>query len=124
MSDRTALILAIASKKRNLELMSELLRQAGYEVRTAESVAEFDGLITSTNGVSLIVLDIDGFTQAIWERCEQIKKRNIPMLVLARRLTSKTRQKVMSKGAYSVLEKPVRKAELRESVQALVHVDQ
>jgi DNA-binding response OmpR family regulator len=120
MTGGDALILAVASRSRNLELMTALLNEAGYRVLTADDVDEFDELLQEADGVALTVLDIDGFTTEIWERCDRLQSLGVPILVLARRLPSEVRQKALSMGARQLLEKPVRKAELRESVQALV----
>ncbi|SFL10968.1 Response regulator receiver domain-containing protein [Halogranum rubrum] len=117
-----ALILAVASRSRNLELMRGLLDEAGYRVLTADDVEEFDALLQEADGVSLAVLDIDGFTAEIWARCERLQSLGVPILVLAKRLPSGVRQKALSIGARQLLEKPVRKGELRQSVQTLVTV--
>ena len=120
MTEGDALILAVASRGRNLELMKELLDEAGYRVLTADDIEEFDELLQEADGVSLTVLDIDGFTREIWDRCEELQSLDVPILVLARRLPSEVRQKALSLGARQLLEKPVRKGELRQSVQSLV----
>lgn len=120
MTEGDALILAVASRSRNLELMKELLDEAGYRVLTADDIEEFDELLQEADGVSLTVLDIDGFTREIWDRCEKLQSLDVPILVLARRLPSEVRQKALSLGARQLLEKPVRKGELRQSVQSLV----
>lgn len=120
MTEANALILAVASRSRNLELLKQMLAEAGYRVLTADTITEFDELLQRVDGVSLTVLDIDGFTVDIWERCERLQSLDVPILVLAKRLPSKVRQKAVSLGARQVLEKPIRKAELRQSVQSLV----
>ncbi|SEO98240.1 Response regulator receiver domain-containing protein [Halogranum amylolyticum] len=122
MTEGDALILAVASRSRNLELMTKLLDEAGYRVLTADDIDEFDELLQEADGVSLTVLDIDGFTGEIWDRCERLQSLDVPILVLAKRLSSEVRQKALSLGARQLLEKPVRKGELRQSVQSLVAV--
>ncbi|MFC4358770.1 PleD family two-component system response regulator [Halobium salinum] len=118
-SGRTALILTIATRERNLELMSEYLRSEGYEVETASTLERFDELLSDSDGVSVVVLDLDGFTPSVWERCERIKALGVPILVLAGRLPAAARERAQASGAHTTLEKPVRKAELRGTVKTL-----
>lgn len=117
--ERTALILTIASRERNLELMSEYLQSVGYEVQMAPSLEHFDELLTDCDGVRVVVLDIDGFTGEVWERCRRLRDMRVPILLLAGRLPPAARERAQSYGAHTILEKPVRKAELRGTVRTL-----
>ncbi|MFC6724773.1 response regulator [Halobium palmae] len=119
MSKRTALVLTIASHERNLELMTQHLRSVGYDVETASTLERFDELLSEREGVSAVVLDVDGFTPSVWERCERLDAMDVPVLVLARQLPVATRERARTSGAFSTLEKPVRKAELRGTVETL-----
>lgn len=118
-AERTALVLTIATRERNLELMSEYLRSEGYDVKTASSLAHFDRLLSECDGVRVVVLDVDGFTEAVWRRCERIQTMHVPILVLAGRLPPAARERAQTSGAHTTLEKPVRKAELRGTVKTL-----
>ena len=118
-SGRTALILTIATRERNLELMSEYLQSEGYDVETASTLDRFDQLLSQHGGVSVVVLDLDGFTPSVWERCERLKEMGVPILVLAGRLPAAARERAQASGAHTTLEKPVRKAELRGTVRTL-----
>jgi DNA-binding response OmpR family regulator len=97
--------------------MTDHLQSVSHEVRTASTLDEFDDLLSETDGVSVVVLDIDGFTESVWERCERLESMEVPTLVLARRLPTAARRRARTSGAHSTLEKPIRKAELRGTVR-------
>ncbi|MCO8246272.1 MULTISPECIES: response regulator [unclassified Haladaptatus] len=115
-----ALILALGKRERNLELLADLLKNGGYDVEIATSMGEFDELLEQRDDVALAVLDVDGFTEDIWKRCEQLNARDIPMLVLAAQIPPAMRQKAVSRGAQTILEKPVDKADLQATIRGLM----
>jgi CheY-like chemotaxis protein len=115
-----ALILALGKRERNLELLADLLKNGGYDVEIATSMDEFDELLQHRDDVALAVLDVDGFTENIWKRCEQLNDRDIPMLVLAAQIPPAMRQKAVSRGAQTILEKPVDKADLQATIRGLM----
>ncbi|WP_266080064.1 response regulator [Haladaptatus caseinilyticus] len=115
-----ALILALGKRERNLELLAGLLENGGYDVEIATNMGEFDELLQHRDDVALAVLDVDGFTEDIWKRCEQLNNRDIPMLVLAAQIPPAMRQKAVSRGAQTILEKPVDKADLQATIRGLM----
>ncbi len=115
-----ALILALGKRERNLELLAGLLERGGYTVEIATSMEEFDEHLEDLFKVALAVLDVDGFTEDIWKRCEQLNERDIPMLVLAAQIPPAMRQKAVSRGAQTILEKPVDKADLQATIRGLM----
>jgi CheY-like chemotaxis protein len=115
-----ALILALGKRERNLELLADLLKNGGYDVEIATSMDQFDELLQQRDDVALAVLDVDGFTEDIWKRCEQLNDRDIPMLVLAAQIPPAMRQKAISRGAQTILEKPVDKADLQATIRGLM----
>ncbi len=115
-----ALILALGKRERNLELLADLLKNGGYDVEIATSMDQFDELLQQRDDVALAVLDVDGFTEDIWKRCEQLNDRDIPMLVLAAQIPPAMRQKAVSRGAQTILEKPVDKADLQATIRGLM----
>lgn len=115
-----ALILALGKRERNLELLADLLKNGGYAVEIATSMDQFDELLQQRDDVALSVLDVDGFTEDIWRRCEQLNDRDIPMLVLAAQIPPAMRQMAVSLGAQTILEKPVDKANLQATIRGLM----
>ncbi|WP_227357075.1 response regulator [Haladaptatus salinisoli] len=119
MSD-AALIFALGKQERNLELLADLLKDGGYDVEIATSITEFDRLLERRDDVTIAVLDVDGFTEDIWKRCKQLNDRDISMLVLAAQISPHMRQKAISRGAQTLLEKPIEKADLQATIRGLM----
>lgn len=115
-----AIILAISKRKRNVELLAELLERLGYRVPVATDMEEFDDLLETREDVALVVLDIDGFSKAVLDRCTQLKDRGVPALVLTSNDTPAVREKAMSKGARAILEKPVEKAKIKATIEGVL----
>ena len=116
--DEAAVVLVLGRRRRNLELLSELLADE-YRVETVRGMAEFDRLMERRDDAALAILDVDGFTESVWQRCEQLYDRDVPMLVLAVSIPPAMREVAMSNGVHTLLEKPVEKADLRASVRGL-----
>lgn len=119
--DRTlAIILAISKRERNVELLAELLERLGYRVPVATNMTEFDELIEKREDVALVVLDIDGFSKSVLDRCTELQDRGVPALVLTSNDTPAVREEAVSKGARSILEKPVEKAEIKATIEGVI----
>lgn len=118
MPEQTAIVLALVKNERNLELLTDLLQNEGYHVQMATTVTDFDHKIESTDDIGIAVLDIDGFTRTIWDRCDRLHEADIPTLVLTRTQPDKARREAFKRGVRAVLEKPVKKGELTATIQA------
>ncbi|MFQ3293136.1 MAG: DNA-binding response OmpR family regulator [Halobacteriales archaeon] len=118
----TAIVLALAQKDRDRELLTEFLEDIGYETRTARGFEEFDRLLTEVTGeqVGLGVFDIDGFTEAVWERSKDLSAEDTSVLILTGNNPERVRKEALSHGADSIVEKPVRKAELESTIHTLL----
>ncbi|WP_241692941.1 response regulator [Haloarcula limicola] len=116
-----ALVLALSKKRRNLELLADLLEDVSTEVSVATEVDEFEALLTEHGEISMAVIDIDGFTRDIWDRSERLREAGIPVLVLTMSAPSDIREEAMRHGAQRILEKPIEKATLRATVRTLAN---
>lgn len=112
-------ILVTARNERNLELLDQFLRTAEHHTVSATSLTDVDRLLDEETQVSLAVLDADGFSADLWERCERLQANGTPVLVLSLRREAVERPG-LKHGARTVLEKPVRKEELLELIEALL----
>ncbi|WP_236044812.1 hypothetical protein [Haloarcula nitratireducens] len=77
-----ALVLALSKKRRNLELLADLLAEVSTEVAVATEIDEFEALLTEREDVSMAVIDVGEFTRDIWERSERLREAGIPVSVL------------------------------------------
>jgi DNA-binding response OmpR family regulator len=119
----TAVILAVDHNRRNLDLLTHFLGQAGYQTRIASSLVEFDQALAQADGLGLALVDIAGFDRSIWERCQRLREQKIPFLVLSPKQSAAIQQVSLSHGARSVLVKPLVVKELLGLIHSLLEED-
>ena len=117
--DEGAKILAVSGKRGNLGLLTRILEEAGYTVVQAAGLDQFDQAIIS-NGLSLALVNIPGFDQRIWTRCEKLRESDVPLLLLGARSGTALEQAGEKYGAASVLVKPVAVKELVSLIGYLI----
>lgn len=113
-------VLTVSSNSQNLVLLKRVLGKAGYEVITAAGLEAFDRAMDDKVQVSLALVDITGFDQRIWSRCEQLREGGIPFLLLGSRSDASLNHAGDHVGAASVLIKPLAVKELVSLVGFLV----
>jgi DNA-binding response OmpR family regulator len=100
-------ILTVDHNRRNLELLDQFLNQEGYQTIAATSMEEFEQVMASGEEIGLALVDIAGFDKRIWDRCEQLRERNIALLIISPRQSAALQQSSHDHGAQSVLIKPL-----------------
>lgn len=100
-------LLLLNHNQRNLELLAEFLQKAGYESLGATTLESFDQLLSDEQTFSLALVDISGFDFRIWERCELLRQKNIPLLIISAQASMTVQQESLSHGAQGVLTKPL-----------------
>ena len=113
-------ILAVDHNRRNLELLSQFLGQAGYQVLTAASLEEFEQALAKGEEIGLALVDIAGFDKRIWECCEQLRDRDTPLLVISARQSAAIQEASFAHGAQGVLIKPLMVKQLLEIIRGLL----
>jgi CheY-like chemotaxis protein len=115
-----SVILAVDRNPRNLELLSQFLGNEGFTTRRAATIEEFDAALDESAPVGLALVDIAGFDRSIWERCERLRDRDIPLLVLSPRHSAALQQESLAHGARGVLVKPLAMRELLGLIRSLL----
>jgi len=113
-------ILLVNTNQRNLQLLAEFLAKEGYETFTASSLEEFDRVLAGVDSVGVALVDIAGFDQRIWQRCEQLRSKQRPFLVISPRQSAAIQQASLSHGARGVMIKPLVVKELIELVKSML----
>jgi DNA-binding response OmpR family regulator len=113
-------ILALDHNRRNLELLAQFLGQAGFKVHPVGSLEDLDGALAEGIEVSLALLDLAGFDSRIWERCDQLRQRGIPFLVISPKPGPALQRAGLSRGAKGVLVKPLSSQALLGMIRMLV----
>lgn len=119
MTNKTAILL-VGSNWDNLGLLSQQLAKEGYEILGAASLEELDAVIQGKKEVALSLIDLSGFDQRIWERCEQLREAKIPFIVISPQRSPIIQRDSMKHGASGLLVKPLGVKELMEYIHTLL----
>lgn len=117
------LILALNRNPRNLEVLSKVLEDEGFQVKGVTSPPEMDEIVSYSADVKMALLDISGFNKTIWESCERLRKKEIPFLVLSPQHQKAVEQQSMIHGAGGVLVKPLVVKELIFIIKSMLESD-
>lgn len=115
-----AAILLVNMNQRNLQLLAEFLGKEGYITSTASTLEEFDQFLAGENNVKVALVDITGFDQSIWQRCEQLRSKQRPFLVISPTQSMAIQRASLSHGARGVMIKPLVVKELMGLVKGLL----
>ena len=113
-------ILVVGTNRSNLGLLSQQLKQEGYEPVIASSLDDFDRTLRAKDGLALALVDLSGFDQRIWQRCEELRKSKIPFIMISPQRSPAVQRDSMKHGASGVLVKPVGIQALVEYVHTLL----
>jgi len=107
MSNTRYTLLLVSHLQRNLQLLSDTLEKEGYATVAVSSYEEFDRVLSQQPAIDVGLIDIAGFDQRIWERCEQLRAVRIPFLVFSPKQSAAIQQASLSHGARGVMVKPL-----------------
>ncbi len=114
------LILIVNGNRRNLDLLAQFLGKEGYKTILAASLEETDQALAGPQKITLALLDLAGFDNRNWERCEQLQVKNFPFLIIYPKQSMAIQQESLARGARSVLVKPLRVKELLALIRGLL----
>jgi DNA-binding response OmpR family regulator len=114
------LILAVDSNRANLEVLSQELGREGYATLKAASLEELDGAIKGKERVALSLIDLSGFDERIWERCEELREAKIPFILLSPQRSPTVQRDSLKYGASGLLLKPLAIQELLEHIRTMI----
>jgi CheY-like chemotaxis protein len=118
-----SLILALNRNQRNLDVLSKILKEEGFEVKGVTSPPEMDEVISNRDDIEMALIDISGFNQTVWESCEHLRKKEIPFLVLSPQHQMAVERQGRMHGAEEVLVKPLVVKELLFIIKSMVEPD-
>jgi DNA-binding response OmpR family regulator len=114
------LILVVDGNRANLTLLSQQLRHEGYEALSAGSLEEFDKVLNEQTSLALSLMDLSGFDQRIWLRCEELRKAKVPFIIISAQRSPTMQRDSMKHGASGLLVKPVGVKALMEYIHTLL----
>lgn len=104
---KLTVVLVLSFKRRNLELLTQVLEQANYQVIPTNNYAELAQVVSNSAEVALGLIDLSGCDRHIWDYCEQLRTKNIPFLTFTPQYDAAIEQNSLAHGANSVLVKPL-----------------
>jgi len=116
---RKPVILVANSNRVDLELLSQQLEREGYDALNVASLEELDERIRLGKEIALGLIDISGFDQRIWGRCQALRKAKIPYIVISPQRSPLVQRDSIKYGASALLIKPVGIKELLEHIYVL-----
>lgn len=108
----------LARKEANRRLLAELLTEAGLDVETYAEPEEAE-TAAGEGPVSLAMVDVDGFGSEVWAVCKALVAADVSVVLITSSRTDRVQEATLSLGVRSVLEKPLRKANLTALVRTL-----
>jgi CheY-like chemotaxis protein len=114
-------ILSVGTNRANLDLLQQQFGREGYQTLAAASLEELDKVLQSGTKISLSLIDLSGFDQRIWERCEALRSAKIPFIVVSPQRSPTIQRDSMKHGAGAVLLKPIGVKDLMEFVHTLLN---
>lgn len=120
MPDVPPRVLILERNEGNRALLKRFLEQEGYRITAAGSLEALD-LALDGDPFDMAILDVAGFGAGFWERCQMLRQRKTPFLVVS---PGEERQHVESvslqHGAAGVLSKPLSQRALAGLLDELV----
>jgi DNA-binding response OmpR family regulator len=113
-------ILVGASHEKNLDLLASFLEDQGYDARAASTVYEIDEALEEDTVFDMSLIDISGFGDSIWKRCERLRNNSIPFFIISPQKADKRKGKSLKRGARDFLTKPLDKGRLLKLVQLIL----
>ena len=107
-------ILVVDSNHGDLQQLKTQLTGEGFLTTGASSPEEVDDAMNRQLNIKLVLLDITGFDNSIWERCAHICNARIPCIVLTPQRSPAIQRKSMKYNVSGLLIKPVAFSELIE----------
>lgn len=110
-------ILIIDSDRSTSAVLADELRGLDYRTVTAGSLEELDRIIDSGARFLLSVIDLSGFDDEVWERCDRIRAMKTPCIAIAPHRSFSTLRETLAHGADALLVAPVSVKEIIEHIR-------
>ena len=120
MSTEPRTLLIVGHLPRNLQLLGDFLKKEGYTTLKAATYEEFDQVLNQQEAIDGGLIDLAGFDEQVWTRCERLRRAKIPFLIFSPRQSAAIQQASLSHGAKGVMVKPLIMKELIAVIQGLL----
>jgi DNA-binding NtrC family response regulator len=111
-------VVLVGEASSNTDLMADTL-SGDCSVELAESCADVDCVCSAPSLVSVAVVDATSATEGVRDLVTRLRDHGIPVLLLTSSVTAPLRRYAAERRAFEVLEKPIRRSDLRGGVRRL-----
>lgn len=111
--------LLLARNTANRTQLAGLLEDEGLHVHEASGLQQASELFAKTPGFVLAIVDIGGLTPEVWTLCKELTSGGVPVVVITGKQSEEIQDATLRAGVHSVLEKPIRKANLKALIGTL-----
>lgn len=115
---KNPVVLIVNANRSEMETFAKELKEEGYVTVGASSLEEMDSAIEGQENIKLALLDLAGFNDSIWERCDRMHEAKIPFIVIMTQRSPGIQRDSMKHGANGLLVKPLGIKELIEHIHA------
>lgn len=112
-------IVVANSNQSDLGQLSQQLVKEGYDTLNAASLEELDEIIKNSKNIALGLIDLTGFDERIWDRCDKLHKAKIPYIVISQQRSPLIQRESLKHSAGCLLVKPFSTKELLEYIYTL-----
>jgi DNA-binding response OmpR family regulator len=113
-------ILVIDRNRTNFELLSRVLDQRGYNSLSSTTMDDLDKALEDVTSISLALIDLGGFDNAIWSRCDTMRQASIPFLIISPQQLTAVQRTGLQVGARGVVVKPLIADDLMGIIDAIL----
>lgn len=114
------LIMVLNRNKKNLELMEKFITPEGYQVKGLKTLSELKEAIRRDRKADLVLMDLTGFDKRIWAECENLRKNEVPFLIISPTSHMELHKESMKHGAQDFLVKPLVVKEILALIKELL----
>ena len=112
--------LVLETDEGNFQVLAKFLQKLDLGAIRIQNLNDFDAAMDARGPISIAIIDMLGFDDRIWDICKEIKKREIPMLMISSNHSSEIIRACYAVGAKGIFKKPVLMRELADSIHSLI----
>lgn len=114
----------LAHSPANRRLLAEMLSAEGLDVLEAGELSKAEKIVHDDEHdgetLKVAVIDVGGFSSDVFSLCEGLSGQEVPVVVITSGRTEQIQEASLRAGVHSVLEKPLRKANLKALLGSLL----
>ncbi|MBE0479347.1 MAG: hypothetical protein IBX68_00035 [Dehalococcoidia bacterium] len=110
-------VLLVATDSQSLDLLGERLKCEGFDTLRAACLEEVDRHLKNIHSISIAVIDLSGFPEEIWDRCQQLRDARIPFVLISQKRSPAMQKQSITHGATALLIKPVSVEGILDSIR-------